>query len=600
MLLLSWLLLQPGPIRGQDAAVGVSYNPLRSGEEPWNRDRPVFNPLAQAAQPQAQVAQPIPTSPPPQTRTPKWTADPLWSAKPMWTPLPSPATFADAKLWELVAARDYGATAMPPSPTRREADRTSAEPRPVAAPLSATPAPTIAEKQQTVAQRPNQDPLTPFRQIALQREQGTIEPAPTPTHVRAPTKRPVAAAQAPRPNPSVPVRPVALQPAQAMLEPMPLPPEGTPEWLPPGAAPPIEDNMPLTGTHPQLWLPCEPNGRCGVTCPNDGSRRCEHRWHREEMIPWQVFAQGEYVGPARLAHVPQYHLRVDDDLRMIYGLTGEPSAKPYLLAVGDVVQVESNADPKINRSVTIQPDGMLTLRYLGQVRAAGVTIEDLRKDLESNYLRFVREPAISVTPVKLNSRVEELRQAVDQRYGRGGQGVYVRVTPAGTVQLPSIGSIAVQGLTLDEVKREIEARYARRFHGVEVTPVLERRAPRYLFVLGEVRNPGRFELQGPTTAMQAIAMAGGWNVGAELKRIVVFRRDDCWRLMATQLHLCNAVRGKQPCPADEIWLRDSDILLVPKSGLLETDDMINLLFTRGLYGVVPFNVGLSWTNLTAL
>ena len=104
------------------------------------------------------------------------------------------------------------------------------------------------------------------------------------------------------------------------------------------------------------------------------------------MIPWQVFAQGEYVGPARLAHVPQYHLRVDDIIRMIYGLTGEPSSKPYSLAVGDIVQIESNGDPKIARSVTIQPDGMVTLRDLGQVRAAGLNLEDLRKDLDSRVL----------------------------------------------------------------------------------------------------------------------------------------------------------------------------------------------------------------------
>jgi polysaccharide export outer membrane protein len=174
------------------------------------------------------------------------------------------------------------------------------------------------------------------------------------------------------------------------------------------------------------------------------------------------------------------------------------------------------------------------------------------------------------------------------------------VTPEGTVQLPSIGSLPVQGLTLGEVKREIEARYARRFHGVEVTPILEQRAPRYLFVLGEVRNPGRYELQGPTTAMQAIAMAGGWNVGAKLRQVVVFRRDERWRLMATRLHLCGAVRGTRPCPADEIWLRDSDVLLVPKSPLLETDDAIELLFTRGLYGVFPFSGSVSWISSSGL
>ena len=136
------------------------------------------------------------------------------------------------------------------------------------------------------------------------------------------------------------------------------------------------------------------------------------------------------------------------------------------------------------------------------------------------------------------------------------------------MQLPALGSIYVQGLTLNEVKREVDERYLQLVSGIEVTPILTERAPRYVFVLGEVRAPGRYVLEGPTTAMQAIAMAGSWNVGADLKQMVVFRRDDCWRLMATKIDLCGALFGKRPCPADEIWLRDSDIVLVPKSAIL--------------------------------
>ena len=37
------------------------------------------------------------------------------------------------------------------------------------------------------------------------------------------------------------------------------------------------------------------------------------------------------------------------------------------------------------------------------------------------------------------------------------------------------------------------------------------------------------------------------------------------------------------------WLRDSDVVVVPKRAILVVDDAINLIFTRGLYGVVPFN-----------
>jgi hypothetical protein len=44
---------------------------------------------------------------------------------------------------------------------------------------------------------------------------------------------------------------------------------------------------------------------------------------------------------------------------------------------------------------------------------------------------------------------------------------------------------------------------------------------------------------------------------------------------------------KKPCPSGEIWLRDSDIVLVPKSPILCADDVINLVFTRGIYGGLP-------------
>ena len=42
-----------------------------------------------------------------------------------------------------------------------------------------------------------------------------------------------------------------------------------------------------------------------------------------------------------------------------------------------------------------------------------------------------------------------------------------------------------------------------KIEGFEVTPVLLTRAPRYVYVLGEVARPGRYDLQGPTTVMQA-------------------------------------------------------------------------------------------------
>jgi polysaccharide export outer membrane protein len=308
---------------------------------------------------------------------------------------------------------------------------------------------------------------------------------------------------------------------------------------------------------------------------------------------------GEYLMPERIVHVPEYRLRVDDGLEVVYRLTREQSSSPYRLNVGDVIMVESLTDPTMNRGdlqagqgLVIQPDGTITLHMLGQVPAARLTVEELRQKLNELYKRFHRDPQIIVTPLKVNTKLEDLRAAVSTPYyggGEGGQARRVQVMPDGTIQLPAIGSVVAQGLTLDELKREVDERYAEIVTGIEATPVLRQRAPRYVFVVGEVRKPGRYTLEGPTTVMQAIAMAESWIVGANLKEVVVFRRDECWQLLATKLDIRAALLGKQACPAYEIWLRDSDLVIVPQCSMRVANDWIELVFTRGLYGVLPAN-----------
>ncbi len=347
-------------------------------------------------------------------------------------------------------------------------------------------------------------------------------------------------------------------------------------------------NLPVGPGMVEGMCPMPSPWRCGVYCGTGGA--CNNQtWEDVRPIPWQVFAQGEYIGPARMRHVPEYRLRVGDQLGLVFRLTTIPSVQPYQLTVGDEVTIESLTSDDVQRSVIIQPDGTITLRLLGQVKVAGRSIEEVRKDLDERYKKFIRDPSITVTPIKLNSKLQELRATVDARQGLGGQQRQAKVTPEGTIQLPGLGSVPAQGLTLGELKREVDVRYTQLVEGFEVTPILLERAPRYVFVVGEVRLPGRYELTGPTTLMQSIALAGGWNVGGNVNHVVVFRRDECWNLMATQLTVCKALFGHAPCPADEIWLRDSDVVVVPKRAILVVDDAINLIFTRGLYGVVPFN-----------
>ncbi len=351
----------------------------------------------------------------------------------------------------------------------------------------------------------------------------------------------------------------------------------------------------------QYVSPAAPNATPAVDCVNDGACYDQRGWkYREPVADFQEYAQGEYVGRARLPHVSTYRLRVDDAMEFVFRVTRDETPNPYEINVGDELNVESATDRDLRRNLIVLPDGTITLPLLGQVRAANRTIPQLREELEGLYKKYYKVPSITVTPIKVDTKLEDLRYTVSGRSGFGGQVLSSRVTPEGTIQLPAVGSVPAQGLTIDEFARELNARFADKVEGIEVIPVLTHRAPRYVYVLGEVKLPGRYTLEAPTTVMQAIAMAGSYNVGAHIAAVVVFRRADDWRLIATVVNLRYAMLGKVPCPSGEIWVSDADLIIVPKSRILWTDNMIEMVFTKGLYGVIPFMGNYSFTNFTEI
>lgn len=314
----------------------------------------------------------------------------------------------------------------------------------------------------------------------------------------------------------------------------------------------------------------------------------EPQWSDQQLVPWESYAYGEYIGPFRTPHVSEYRLRIRDQIDFTYTLTREHLSQPYQIYAGDTLQLFSGADPTLNqKDIVVLSDGTISLPLVGRVRASGKTVEQLGEELDELYSQFVKMPAIIVQVTKGDTPANDLINAVIARVGLGGQQFQVEIAPDGTVALPLLGQVPAIGLTLRELGREVNTRYAASIRGLNVTPVLRNRAPRSVFVLGEVVRPGRIQIDGPTTVMQAIAMAEGWKRGSNLRQIVVFRRDQDWRLMATRIDLQGAMLGKSPYPSDEIWLRDSDIVLVPKTPILRASEAVDLYMTRTLYSIFP-------------
>lgn len=345
-------------------------------------------------------------------------------------------------------------------------------------------------------------------------------------------------------------------------------------------------------------------GQCGQSVPL-GAQACvrgvdsynagvESRWQDIRPMDFGSYGPGGYVGPPRMAHVHEYRLRPGDQIQVVYLITRRQATGAYRLTPGDEVLVESDDDPSLVRGtlqngLKIQPDGTISLRQIGQVHAAGLTVVQLRELLNREYAGQLKRPDIDVTPIRTNTLAEEIRAAVGGQSGLAQQAITVTVMADGNIRLPGIGEICVQGLSLNEMKREVNFRYKEQNVALDVEPILAAEAPHFIYVLGQVATPNRVQIQSPTTVLGAIASAGGQLAGANMRQVVIFRRAEDWRLISTMLDLSGAIYGRRPTPTDEIWVRDGDVVIVPAKPILIFNNFVEQVFTNGIYGVVPFS-----------
>jgi len=68
----------------------------------------------------------------------------------------------------------------------------------------------------------------------------------------------------------------------------------------------------------------------------------------------------------------------------------------YDLRPGDVVDVSFEFTPEFNQTVTVQPDGFVTLRAVGDVYVAGLTIPKITETIRNAYGKILNNPAIAI------------------------------------------------------------------------------------------------------------------------------------------------------------------------------------------------------------
>lgn len=70
--------------------------------------------------------------------------------------------------------------------------------------------------------------------------------------------------------------------------------------------------------------------------------------------------------------------------------------QPYRLQVGDLISVVFWGNPDLNQDVTIRPDGQISLPFVDEVQAAGLTPAQLDDELTGRYTGELARPEITI------------------------------------------------------------------------------------------------------------------------------------------------------------------------------------------------------------
>lgn len=143
--------------------------------------------------------------------------------------------------------------------------------------------------------------------------------------------------------------------------------------------------------------------------------------------------------------------------------------------------------------------------------------------------------------------------------GQVSSSIRAAVDREGRVVLDTLGPIPAAGRTFGEFRRELAARVQAAFISTEAFVSLANLRLILVTVVGEVTVPGQHQLTSLSTALDAIAIAGGVKKTGSLRRIMVQRQDATYWIDVYDL-----ITGVGP--SRDLGLYDGDRIIVPSLG----------------------------------
>jgi polysaccharide biosynthesis/export protein PslD len=287
--------------------------------------------------------------------------------------------------------------------------------------------------------------------------------------------------------------------------------------------------------------------------------------YQNDLSEQELAQARETIGGQFARGLADYRINSGDVLEILFLFGSGIEVDEYQLHVGDVIHIEFYYHDEISRRLTIRPDGRVTLPLHGDIDAVGLTPRELGDELVRVFSSTFNDPRVTVTVEEFTSSTGELAEALDDLVISNGNGRTFQVAPDGKLYPPFIEPVAAAGKTVAQLQSAVREGYQQRFSSLEIALQLSELAGNRVFVFGEVRSPGAYQLQGPQTVLQMVAMAGGWLPTAAEDKVRVVYWDQNLEARVRQVDV-EAV-AKNGFVSQEMILPANSTIYVPPSSI---------------------------------
>jgi polysaccharide export outer membrane protein len=211
----------------------------------------------------------------------------------------------------------------------------------------------------------------------------------------------------------------------------------------------------------------------------------------------------------------------------------------YVVGPADTLSITVVGEPDLTAKYRVDPDGTITMPYLGRQRAEGSTVAELQNKittlLKDGYLQnpqvlidvdvYKARSVLVVGEVRSPGKVQltGLTMSLLEALALAGSPTSAAANEVIVVHTPKAGEVAKE-VTVN--RRDLELGRA----GLDVTlqdgDLINVPTAKRFWISGQVKNPGNYVLDTGTTVAQALILAGGLNERGSDRRMTFIRTQN--------------------------------------------------------------------------